>query len=243
MLRTGPMELAEAANLERRWLKRGFRFAIESADGRRSSVWVALVHNGSYYISTRGNSLTKISLHPGECRLAITKEYLARRAGRNLPRPQDRALDTWRRAPTPTDGAALAAVLVFPTDLMKLSVPIESSHQKPVLLFEAARPGMAIEVGFFYSREPDLTLEQKFLEIGTPISSADVGNGEWVSVVVREAPFEVAEIAPSEHVRVFAPDFSAAEEHQKLTAILWAAPRDGALRVIEVSGVTVTRNQ
>lgn len=128
-----------------------------------------------------------------------------------------------------------------------------ATAEKPLVVFEAAPPGKAVEVGFFYSRETADTLENKFFGIGTPWFYFDQDNGEKVWVVVREADFDPAALPSAEEInRSMAmggvlcldafPEVGA--ERGGLTAAFWTSPKDGeALRLVERGGITMRRNR
>jgi len=50
-------------------------------------------------------------------------------------------------------------------------------------------------MGFFYSREEQTTLEPKLIEIGKPIISTTLDNGEMVTVVARVMEFDPNSLA------------------------------------------------
>jgi hypothetical protein len=143
----------------------------------------------------------------------------------------------------------LAVVLIFPTDFLRLDAPTATT-KKPLVIFEAAGQGKAVEIAFFYSREPGITLESKFLAIGKPIFRTDLDNGETVWMVAREAHFDPSVLPSTEKInsgagRLLNPDAFAevGVERQGLTAALWNSPKDGeALRIIEIGGITMKRN-
>jgi hypothetical protein len=145
-------------------------------------------------------------------------------------------------------GATMVAVLVFPTDFLRLDAP-EGTGKKPLLILESAQAGKATEIGFFFSREPSATLEPKFLQIGKPIFMTDLANGEVVWMVPREADFDASKLASAEQFgraagRLLDRDAFPAPgiERSNLNAILWNSPKDGeALRIIEMGGITLRR--
>jgi hypothetical protein len=252
------MEIEEAkrwvGDLERKFAKDKIRFAVGKPGAGHSSVWSALGQKDNYYIGARSVlSKKKISLHGFNgkdyrvCRLALDKTHFELLSKRGVALPEDRVFVKWNLPRAPREGAAPAVILVFPTDHMTLDAPM-SSEQKPVLIFNAARAGMAVEVGFFYSREPATSLEPKFLAIGTPIFRTDLDSGEAVSIVAREAPFDSTVIPPTDQLYVnggymLDPDFPVGIKKQNLTATLWNAPKDGEpLRIIEISGLSAIRN-
>ena len=230
------------------------RFVANGPRGH-STVWSAIGQDDDYYVGSRSNMGTmKISLHAlgGKnyrvCRLALDKAYFEKLRSLGLALPADRAFVKWKQPPAPDIGATPAVILVFPTDYMTLNTP-PSNYKKPLVTFQCNNPGMAVEVGFFYSREPASILEPKLLEIGKPIFRTELSTGESVSLVMREAPFDPTVIPHSEQFNmtpgyVLDPDFPVGVTMQDLTAALWNAPKDGEpLRIIEISGLTVTRNR
>jgi hypothetical protein len=236
-------------DLERSF-KDGIRFAFVKPGERHSSVWAAWARKSDYYIGARSFlGSTKISLHgSGICRLALNEQHFATLVKQGLAPSEDRPFVKWQRAPTPQVGAKLAVVLVFPTNYMTLDAPV-LPHRK-LLLFEAAPPGRAMEVGFFYSREPAATLEQTFLKIGKPLLWTHLDNGESVWIVVREAPFDPAVLPSTDQFNaapghLLDPDFPIGVEHKNLTAILWSSTQKSGepFRVIEISGLSMTRHE
>jgi len=212
-------------------------------------VWSAWGWRGDYYIGARSVlGSMKVSLHAsGICRLALTERHFAALTERGLIPPEERAIVKWRRPPAPEVGAMLAVVLVFPTKYMTLGAP-SASLRKPILVFETAKPGMAVEVGFFYSRESATTLEPRLLEIGKPIFYSDLAEGESVWIVVRETDFDPTIIPSADQLsssrgHFLESDFPIGVERRNLSAMLWNSPKDGkSLRIIEISGVSATRN-
>ena len=240
----------------RRWLeeferqldKDKLRFAIGKPGAGHSAVWAAWGHRNDYYLGARcilGS--TKISLHQtGICRLALTERHYNQLVEWGLPQPSDRAFVKWKRTVAPETGAALAVVLVFPTDYLKLEAPV-GSPRKPLLIFEPARPGKAVEVGFFYAREPAESLEPKFLQIGKPLFRTDLDNGESVWLVAREVEFDPSELPSNDQLKngghLLDPNVPIGVEKKDITMVLWNSPKDGeALRIIEIGGISVTRH-
>jgi hypothetical protein len=238
---------------EQRLSKDGVRFAIGEPGGRYSGVWSAIGSNSDFYIGARSvMGSTKISLHSsGVCRLGLSKQHFAFAVERALISPgEDRAFVKWRRPPTPAIGAALVVVLIFPTAFLGSDAPTATA-KKPLVIFEAAAQGKAVEIGFFYSHEPGITLEAKFLEIGKPLFRTELDNGETVWIVARQADFDPTALPTTEKInsgagRLLDPDAFAevGVERRGLTGAFWTSPRDGeALRVIEVGGITMRRNR
>jgi hypothetical protein len=144
----------------------------------------------------------KISLHKsGICRLAFDCKYFASAVHQGLILPeQDRALVKWRRSPTPVAGAVLVVGLVFPTDFLHLGEPT-ARVKEPFVFLDAAPQGKAVEIAFFYSREPVATLEPKLLEFGIPLFWTDLENRDIVWMIGREADFVTAALPSVERAR------------------------------------------
>jgi hypothetical protein len=237
--------------LEKSIAKKGARFAVGEPGGRSSSVWRARPDGNDLYIAPRGIT-TKISLHEtGICRLALDRGHFDFAVEQGLMlSEEDRALMKWRRPPAPDLGVSLAVVLVFPTSFLGLHDPT-STAQKPLFLFEPAAQGRAVEIGFFYSREPAITLEPKFLEFGKPTFRFDLDNGETVWMVAWPADFDPTVLPSTKKInagasRLLDPDAFAGigVKRQNLNGLFWAPPADGeAMRIIEIGGITMKRNR
>jgi hypothetical protein len=192
---------------------------------------------------------SKISLHQsGICRVALTEKHDNALPGDGLTQPPDRAMIKWKRPPTPEVGTAHVASIIFPTEFLKLPQP-QGTLKKPLIIFDAAAPGKAVEVGFFYSREEQATLEPKLLKIGHPIVWTKLDNGEMITVVVREADFDRT-VLPSQDTldrspgKILSKDVHAIKgEMRNLTGTFWNEPGDGGtLMLIEVGGISLRRN-
>lgn len=91
--------------------------------------------------------------------------------------------------------------------------------------------------------------QPSFLDTGKPILRTDLDNGESVWIVVREAAFDPAVIPSVDQFdgnggRLLDPDFPIGIERPNLTAMLWNTPKNGEpLRIIEISGLSLTRNR
>src|SRR5689334_19070976 len=176
-----PNLLARVLDFAHRLTKEKFRFVVGTLSGLYSAAWFSRGSGNSYYIGARpfGGTM-KISLHDDEnCRLAFTKPGIAAMKRQGLDVSDNRAFVEWYREPAPEDGAVHVVSLIFPTDHHRLPAP-GAKYRKPVLIIDAAPPGKAIEVGFFFSREPQATVEAKFLQIGMPLVRTTLDNGETV---------------------------------------------------------------
>jgi hypothetical protein len=235
------------AAFERKIIKDKLRFAVGKTSDGHSGVWSAFNGKNEFYLGARGMfNNTKVTLHKsGFCRFALTETGADSVDPRALPAPNDRVFVRWKRPPAPAQGAHLAVSVCFPTDYLRMPPP-KGSAKKPILIFEAAPPRKAVQCGFFFSREGASTLESKFLEIGKPIFSWDLPNGESVWLVATEADFD-ASVLPeaSSSLRALDPAdlLAPGTERKNLTAVFWNAPQDGdPLQMIEIGGVTVRGN-
>ena len=248
---TGSSNSDQVADFVRRLERTNFRFAVGSAEAGHSSMWTAFGTGNEYYIGARhvmGSS--KISLHQsGICRVALTEKHFSALLSDGLTQPRDRALIKWKRPPTPDIGAAHVASIIFPTEFLKLPEP-QGIPKKPLIIFGAAPPGKAVEIGFFYSREDPATLEPKLLQIGHPIVCTTLDNGEMITVVAREADFDRAVLPSQDKLdksssNIHSKDVHAIKDELKnLTGMFWNDPGDvGSLMIIEVGGMSLRRNE
>jgi hypothetical protein len=248
---TGSPNLDQVETFIQRLNRTNFRFAVGSAETGHSATWTAFGTGSEYYIGARhAMGSSKISLHQsGICRVALTEKQFNALPGDGLTQPPDRALIKWKRPPTPDIGAAHVASIIFPTEFLKLPEP-QGTPKKPLIVFGAAPPGKAVEIGFFYSREAPATLEPKLLQIGHPIVCTTLDNGEMITVVAREADFDRA-VLPSQDklnktpMNVLSKDVHAIKDELKnLTGMFWNNPGDvGSLMMIEVGGISLRRNE
>lgn len=238
------------SKLERKLAKDKIRFAVGTTEGSFSGIWSAWGRKNDYYIGARSvlGSL-KISLHAsGICRVAFAEQHFALMEQQGLDIPDDRAFVKWRRAPLQNVGAILVVRLIFPVAFLRLNRP-ETTRTKPIFIFETGPSQKAIELGFFYSREQQDTLQHKF--IGIPIVTTHLDNGENVSIVISEIDFDPSALPPPEQMnrcgmRLLSQSaFPEADtERRGLNAIFFNKPTDNeALQIVEIGGVSVTRNK
>jgi len=225
-----------------------FRFAVGSPEFGHSATWTAFGSGSEYYIGARNvMGLTKISLHSsGICRVALTDTQFKALAEQGLVQPPDRAFVKWNRKPTPIIGAHHVVTVVFPTDYLKLPKP-QGTVKKPLLIFDAAPAGKAVEVGFFYSREEQWTLEAKFSRIGKAVICTTLDNGDTVSLVTRITDFDRS-VLPSQDQMDRARSTMLTKELHNIddehTGMFWNKPDDGGtLMLIEVGGITLRRKE
>jgi hypothetical protein len=239
---------AYRAKLEADWSKHGIRFAASCGE-RYSDVWLAISCGSEFYLGARCVMGTiKISLHKsGECRIAITRGHLRRMVARGLTPPSTRALHIWRR---PTDLTSLVPEvvhLIFPTDHLSCAHPIGKPNKK-VGIFEG-RAGRAVEFGFFYSQGYTETLERGLNKIGMPVFRTELATGELVSMVVREAEFNPANLptsadVSSSAVTVLSGAFDDNETDAQHNMFYFNAPSDGEpLVVVGIGGVRLQPNR
>lgn len=231
------------------WLSRKrVRFAVGTPGERHGSAWIIWANKSDFYLGAYGlRGKLKISLHESRiCRLALTDEYVHKMRAAGIPPPEDRALFKWIRPPAPDLGAHPAVILTFPTDHMYRQPPVWNLN-KPLVMFEAAPPGHSVEVGFFYSREAPETLEPKLYQIGRPILRTNLDNGDSVSLVVRQTPFDPQTIPPigsptPVRSRLLDPSVPIGVE-QEVAATLICPSDDGyTLKLVDVSKATYMRD-
>jgi hypothetical protein len=226
------------------------RFAVGNSSCGFSSVWTAFGNRSDYYIGARpAMGSTKISLHAsGICRVALTDKQFNALEAEGLTQPPDRAMIKWRRAKTPETGAVHIASVIFPTDYLSITEEPRGTHKKPLLIFEAAPPGQAVEFGFFYSYEDEVSMEKRYARIGQSIVCTTLDNGERVTILVRITEFDRA-CLPSQDQADKAPGlilskdvFNTERELSNLTATFWNDPKDGeTLRLVEIGGMKLRR--
>jgi hypothetical protein len=227
----------QVARLERSWEDR-FRFVLQGPNNLCSAQWAVWGHKGSVYLASRsiGGSM-KVSLHPrGDYRFAEPREQRTMRIG-DEPR---RLYASWPRSEAPATGAKMILSLMFPVDTFKLQQP-KGTASKPLLILRVEKLGVSVQFGFFVSREPQATLESKLLRIGRPMFCWQHGVDTTISMVSREVPFNFSMLPPPPQIP--STSFPADAVDRPLTALLWGDPQDGALGLIEVGGVTVTRSR
>jgi hypothetical protein len=229
-----------------------FRFAVGNPASGYSTTWTAFGNRGDYYIGSRvfmGSQ--KISLHAsGICRVALTNKQHDALLEDGLDQPADRAMTKWRRPKTPDVGAVHVASILFPTDYLKLTEEPKGTHKKPLFIFDAAPAGQAVEMGFFYSREDQAAMEERYLRIGHPIVCTTLESGEHVTAIARITEFDRS-LLPSQEIMDKTPGNILSKEVLEikdslpnLTASFWNAPGDGGtLKLIEVGGIVLKRNQ
>jgi hypothetical protein len=228
-----------------------FRFAVGSDQRGYSGTWTAFGKGCDFYIGARAiMESTKISLHASrKCRIALTQKHFSALPGDDLVQPADRALAKWERAETPATGAILAVSLLFPTDYLRAPAPVPTL-KKPLLIFEAAPAGHAVEVGFFYSQASGDALDANFRRIGLPINTTRLDNGDHVTTVVRTRPLDPKMLPNQAQMNRAGSHILSKEvreietERDGLTGIFWNIPRQGEpFMVIEVGGMKLRRNQ
>jgi hypothetical protein len=227
-----------------------FRFAAIGPKGH-SATWTAFGRGNEYYVGARPlMGSMKVSLHgSGVCRVALTEKHYQALPLEGLSQPADRAFLKWKRAEIPLKGAVHVASIVFPSDHLVLPQPAGSSG-KPVVIFGDAPLGNAVEVGFFFSREDLINMEDRFLRIGKPILGTTLEDGTVVSVVVREIEFDASVLPQQEKLNNAACTVLSRELHQieheqgDFTGLFWTKPADGqTFFLYEIGGVALRRRQ
>jgi hypothetical protein len=242
--------MVDVDDFERR-MSSHFRFAISGPNSKYSGGWCIFSHGNDFYLGARSIlGSIKISLHAsGICRIAFTERQMALMRAQGLELSNDRALLKWRRAASPEVGAVHVASLIFPAAHLQGDPP-RATYKKPVLIIGVAIPGKAVEVGFFFARESMKTLKGKLSAVGMPMCYTSLANGETVSMVVREADFDSSVVLPTVEslnkagMRLLNRDVLTDTGTFGLTAAFWNHPIDGeTLRLVEIGGITFTRNK
>jgi hypothetical protein len=228
-----------------------FRFAVGDPEHNYSTIWSAWGWGNEFYFGAVAMlGFTKISLHQtGECQVAIIKDKWEKLGREGLPRPDDRALTKWVQKPTPDSGAIHVASVLFPTDYLKSTKVPEGTAKRPLTILTPAPPGKAVEVSYFYSREPAETLGPKFAKLCIPLFRVTLDNGDSVSIVVRQTEFDKRFLPPPEQMQRLSDttnvEIPPGTETPNLTAAVWNDPVEngfGTLIVAEIGGVTLRRN-
>jgi len=195
----------------------------------------------------------KVSLHESrQCRVAFNGNYAEQLVKLGLLQPSiDRAIIKWERRQTPATGTLHAASVTFPASHLALSCPV-GSPRKLISLFDVPL-GKALEFGFFFSRDPMDNLEKRFVRANShPLIYSDMENGESVSTVVRVVDFDPTSLPTPEQlsnkdvtVVGWGLPTAADQTGKNFTTLLWNDPNEsgGLLRIMELGGVSITRNK
>lgn len=172
------------------------RFCVVDSEQRAiSDLWFIHSHGDSIYVAPQklGGQL-KLSLHPTgraadgcDCQFGHPRDHADYQAARGF-KPM-RPL-RWTRRATPEVGAIHVLSILFPTDYLGRATQPENDG-KPKFGLTAAPAGYAVEAGLFISRQGPDVMEQAFVRMGgLPLTCTDLPNGEFVSLVVRQRPFD-----------------------------------------------------
>jgi len=231
-----------------------FRFFIIDDDNNyRSSIWFISSKKDSIYISakTMGGSL-KLSIHPDNskdnknCQVGITSDYVKRLRDEGYnPLKSLR----WTRPSTPDKGAVCVVSIEFPTDYLKADIPKaqgEDVKKKMKFALPIAKPGCAVRVDVFYSKEQPDDLLKSFEKLNiTMLGYITLSNNEFVLVVAHHILFDPRMI-PDIKSRFGTPLDGAPAPGQSIKnahAIMWTEPKDGSLIILsEINGFTVHNN-
>lgn len=220
-------------------------------EGKRSHVWTITSHKRDLYISQdQTGRCWKISLHKsGRFRLAFHDDYHRGLIDKGIVDPAaNRAVTVWDRPDGEGKAAWLAVSILLPAVFYQTSFN-KADFTKATNLFSVDR-GNALEIGIFLSQRFSDDLEGKLEKVGLPVWYADLEDAGTFSVVVRQRPFDPAVHLPKPmtipieafHSREDLPTDDA-PVRTGLGSLLFNDPVvEGVLRVMEVSGVTLTKN-
>ncbi|WP_458392401.1 hypothetical protein [Sinorhizobium medicae] len=191
----------------------------------------------------------KVSLHAsGRFRVAFHESYHRDLIDKGIVDPAaNRAVTVWDRPDGEGKAAWLVASIQLPAAFYRTPFN-EADFTKATNLFNIDQ-GNALEIGIFLSPRFSDDLEGKLAKVGTPVWYADLEDAGAFSVVVRQLPFDPESlpkplIIPVEalHSRKDVPT-DEAPIRNGLGCLLFNDPvADGVLRVVEVGGVTMTKN-
>jgi hypothetical protein len=233
-------------------LDRNFRKLIrivgQNSAGQYSSMWSFKTGNDGFYFSSRGLlNLLKVSLHANNHTgyLAFDRKFFDRQSAEGAINRPTKTVHQWCLPSPGALGAIKVASIKLPADLM-CETEHEYVRQLKAVVFGIA-PSCALEIGIFLSKEPKASLEDKFVRIGMPLVHASIAGWCDVSVVVRSTDFDRSLLAKNEKLssRDMIPfvKIEVGETVPNLNVVLFNGPKDGeALQIIEVGGVSLTRN-
>jgi hypothetical protein len=211
-----------------------FRFAVGIGDNICSTIWTVASRNDDVYVSPRESQVpnvlrSKLSFHGS----GICHE-------KNLGSPASRPTNyRWRRAPTPSQGAAIAAALAFPTDYMSGPRP---PSDKPVTIIRSAAPGKQRIVVFAFTRDPEDKIREVLVDRCLHLYGA-LRSGERFIIWSHEEPYLLGDIdrPVDQHGRHYRFSANEAGPIGRHVVLRFAKPPvdGGVLVVTEVTGYRV----
>lgn len=221
------------------------------ADRNRSHIWNIASNKGDLYISQAATGrYHKISLHKsGRFRVAFHNEYYQGLIDKGVVDPAaNRAITVWDRPDGAGKAAVIAVSILLPANFFRIELR-DTDFTKATNLFEV-QPGNALEIGIFISEQFSNELEGILEKVGKPVWYSDLEDAGTFSVVVRQRPFDPAIYLPKPitipasvfHSREGLPTDDA-PVRTGIGSLLFNDPVvDGVLRIMEVSGATLTKN-
>lgn len=172
-----------------------FRFIIGSLDDPRSSDWCVKVHRGStYFFGRLTGSAVKFSFHDKQIARYATTREMSRSLGHST-HGGDRAVQEWKRAPTPPVGsgkASLALSIGFPSNFLSTNIR-QTPHN--INTIDAARENMATVIELFFVNENKKTFERLIEGSGRVLQKCmKLQSGEHIAITSRQAFYVGEEI-------------------------------------------------
>lgn len=220
-------------------------------DGKRSPVWTIASRKRDLYIGQESTGrFQKISLHEsGRFRLAFQNDYHQGLIDAGIVDPgTNRAITLWDRPAGDGRAAQLVVSILLPALYYETDFD-PTDFDKATNLFTVAS-GNALEIGIFLSERYSDDLEGKLETVGLPVWYADLKGAGTFSVVIRQRAFEPKASLPKPmtvpssvfHDLAQMPT-DEAPVRTGLRALLYNDPvAEGLLRVIDVGGITLTKN-
>jgi hypothetical protein len=160
---------------------RKVKFAVGTMEAIWTSAWfIATNPKGDVYIGSVGpTNVLKLSFH------THGKSHLKYGPGRELGAVANSYFLKWERPPTPVIGLKHVWSVFFPSYFLKARSP--RIDNEAILVIPPAADSAAVEVGLFYSREPQAS---ELAGVGRVLLSRCFSNGEAVYAIARTVPFD-----------------------------------------------------
>lgn len=228
------------------------RFAVMHEGKPVSAIWRAWCSENRDNLmlgSSRIADVMKATFHhknaDGYCHLAVTRPHRERmmQDGRDMPKLSDEL--QWHRpsAPPPGQPPVWAAQVVMPRAYL---APCGYITDKPVIALLPAAPGKATAVNLYFTRTPREGWE--FSGGLRLLGDVDMSTGEIALLVAGEIPFDADDFTARHQPKVnsSAPRFltkrTEVRSEEPHRAMFYTDPNSdgGALRIVDVGGLTVT---
>lgn len=187
----------------------------------------------------------KVSLHAnGRGYVGYHKPYFENKRAEGINIPSKTALE-WKLPAPGRSGAVHVASLLLPSDYCRSSPPSDRAKSRTLVL--GLEDGCASEIGLFYSKEDQSSLEKQLRSIGMPLVMVTLENGLRVAIVVRSVPFDPSVLPTGEQLLrskgLLLQQSRDVPDNDNLNAMIWNEPAAGeALKVIDVGGVRWKNN-